>query len=66
MTVETLLTAEKCIKEMDNKGTVFRFKHTQTEKVLYAVFSFAQFIDIFDAPNCEDIKLIYNGTKWLL
>lgn len=66
MTVETLITAEECIEQMNYKGTVFRYKHTENKKILYAVFPFVQHIDIFDSPYCEDIKLIYDGTKWLL
>ena len=66
MTVETLLAAEECIEEMDNKGTVFCYKHTLTKKILYAVFPFNQHIDIFDSEYCDEIKLIYDGTKWLL
>ncbi len=66
MTVETLSAAKRCIEEMNGKGTVFSYKHTITKKFLYAVFPFVQHIDIFDSPYCEEIKLIYDGTKWLL
>lgn len=66
MTLDTLETAKKCIEEMSGKGTVFRYKNPVTNKVLYAVFSFTQFIDIFDSPFCEEIKLVYDGTDWVL
>ena len=66
MTVEKLETAEKCIEEMNGHGTVFRCQHSQTKKILYAVFTLAQFIDIFNSPICTKVKLLYNGTTWQL
>ena len=66
MTLETLEAAEKCLEEMNGHGTIFRYVHSHTKKVLYAVFSFTQFIDIFDSPFCSVVKLIYNGTTWLI
>ncbi len=66
MTVEKLETAEKCIEEMNGHGTVFRYRHTITNEILYAVYSFSQFIDIFDSPICTKVKLLYNGATWPL
>ena len=51
---------------MGGKGSVFRYKNTITKKTLYAVFNFTQWIDIFDSPFCEQIKLVYDGTDWIL
>jgi len=66
MTLETLETAKKCIEEMGGHGSAFRYKNSITKKTLYAVFSLTQFIDIFDSSFCEEIKLVYDGTKWIL
>lgn len=66
MTFKTLEAAEECLEEIHDVGTVFRYKHTITEEILYSVYPFSQHIDIFDSPYTENITLIYNGTKWLL
>ena len=66
MTLETLEAAKKCIEEMGGHGSVFRYRNSITKKTLYAVFSFTQSIDIFDSPFCSEIKLLYNGTDWVL
>ena len=67
MTVDTLETAEEVVEEAGKSSVafVFRYKHSETGKVLYAVFMQGQYCDIYESPFCTDPEMLFENGEWV-
>jgi len=67
LTVKSIKSVKELVEEMeeDQIGGIYKYRHVNTGKQLYAVFPKNQFIDIYQSPFCTEIETIFYNGKWL-
>jgi len=66
LTVESVKSVKELVEEMgeDQIGGIYKYRHANTGKQLYAIFPKNQFIDIYHSPFCTEIECIFYNGKW--
>ena len=66
MTIHSLESAKRVVEEAGRNQVeaVFKYHHTVTKNILFAVFLKGTFIDIYQSPFCEFIETLFENGEW--